>query len=288
MIFGLGAALGWAVADFSAALISRRIGSIVTAAVGQLAGFAIFTAILVWAHPTMPNSGGGIVWLPLTGVLGAAGYLAFYRGLELGPIALVSPIVAGYASIVIVLSLLILRESVPALALAGAGITLAGVVLASTDPRAIRAEAKTARGGAFYALLAMVSFGFATYIAGSYAKNVGWFETVYLTHLGTSVAMLFVLAVALRTRGKSGGRRTAGATILLATCVVGVIDILAFASLARGSEIGFVSITAAASAVYPALPVLGGLIFLRERPALTQMLGVPVVFGGLLLLAVGR
>jgi drug/metabolite transporter (DMT)-like permease len=287
MIFGLGAALGWAFADFSAALISRRIGSMVTAALGQLAGFAAFTAILVWAHPAMPDSGSGIVWLPLTGVLGAAGYLAFYRGLELGPIALVSPIVAGYASIVIVLSLLILRESVPPLALAGAGVTLAGVVLASTDPRAIRAEAKTARGGAFYALLAMVSFGFATYIAGSYAKDVGWFETVYLTHLGTSVAMVFVLAVALRTRDRSERKRRR-ATILLATCAVGLIDIFAFASLARGAEIGFVSITAAASAVYPALPVLGGLIFLRERPAPTQMLGVPVVFAGLLLLAVGR
>jgi drug/metabolite transporter (DMT)-like permease len=283
MIFGLGAALGWAFADFSAALVSRRIGSLVTAAVGQIASFAAFTIFLLLAKPAMPSAGAALIWLPLVGILGAAGYLAFYRGLELGPVALVAPIVAGYASIVVTLSLLVLHEKVAGLALVGAGITLAGVALASVDPRALGSGSKTARSGVFYAILAMIAFGFAAYVTGSYAKRLGWFEIVYLSHVGSAAAMLLVLVTARRWE-----RSTLPGRFLLAAALVGLVDILAFSSFARGSELGFLSITAAASAVYPALPVLGGLIFLRERPALTQMLGVPLVFAGLLLLAVGR
>ena len=46
------------------------------------------------------------------------------------------------------------------------------------------------------------------------------------------------------------------------------------------------SLVATASAPYAAIPVIMGILLLRERPAANQWAGVAVVFGGVVLLAV--
>jgi drug/metabolite transporter (DMT)-like permease len=286
VIYGLGAALGWGLADFTAALVSRRMGSAATVVVSQFAGFLMLTVVLIATRPPMPDLGGNVLGLLLIGVLGALTYRLFYRGLQLGPIALVSPIVAGYASIVIVLSLVLLKERVPALALAGAGVTLLGVIMASTDPRAIHLRTPGSRAGVYFGIAAMVGFGIGAYFVARYAKRVGWFEVVYIERIG---ALGTLALLSLRSRVRGGGRRSPlGRWPVSFALLAGLLDTLAFASFARGSELGFVSIVAAASATYPLLPVTGGLLFLGERPAPSQIAGVPVVLGGLALLAIGR
>ena len=72
------------------------------------------------------------------------------------------------------------------------------------------------------------------------------------------------------------------------TCAIGVLDIGGFAAFARGSELGFISITAAASVIYPMIPILFGVLYLRERPAFSQWVGVATVGAGLTLLTLGR
>jgi len=69
--------------------------------------------------------------------------------------------------------------------------------------------------------------------------------------------------------------------------IVGLIDVLGGAAYARGTELGFVSIVSAASATFPLIPVVGGVLLFRERPAASQFAGVALVVGGLLLLGRG-
>jgi len=69
--------------------------------------------------------------------------------------------------------------------------------------------------------------------------------------------------------------------------LVGVIDVLGGAAYARGAELGYLSIVSAASATFPLIPVVGGILLLRERPAASQLAGVALVVGGLLLLGGG-
>src|SRR3989442_3558076 len=184
MLYGLGAALGWGLSDITVAVVSRRIGSFFSVVIAQLAGLILFAVLLVVARPPMPVPGAlRLTVLLAAGISGALSYMAFYRGLELGPIALVSPVVAGYAAIVVVLALVVLHERVAGVALAGTGLTLAGAVLASTDIAALRARVRRERGGVFYALLAMVGFGLGAFVIGRVSKDVGWFEAVLVTRL---------------------------------------------------------------------------------------------------------
>jgi drug/metabolite transporter (DMT)-like permease len=91
----------------------------------------------------------------------------------------------------------------------------------------------------------------------------------------------------VRMRARPSGRSDGllGAPITLAV-LVGVLELLGTFAYARGSEVGLVSIVTAASATYPLIPVFGGVVLLRERPAPTQFVGVAMVIGGLMLLAV--
>ena len=283
MIFGLGAAFSWGSADFGVALVSRRIGSFTTLVLAQLAGIVLFTVLAATPAASLPRLHPGLLVLPVIGISGALSYVAFYRALELGPIALVSPIAAGYAAIVIALSLIFLQEHVAALALLGAAVTIGGVVLASTDLRGLPAERRDARSGVFFAVLAMVGFGVGAFLIGVFARDTGWFGTIYLSRLGSATTLAVIVAAT-----GAGRIRTAGVRRIVPALAIGVLDIGGFALYARGAEVGRVSITAAASVIYPLIPILVGVAYLKERPAINQWVGVAAVGAGLVLLALGR
>jgi drug/metabolite transporter (DMT)-like permease len=285
MLYGLAAALGWGLADFMVAMIARRIGSFRTVVLAQGAALLAFTVLAASHVERVPAWHPALLALPAVGVLGAIAYLAFYRALELGPIALVSPIVAGYAAIVIGLSLAILHEAVPGLALAGAGVAICGVALASTDPRALRTETRTprARSGLFFAVIAMTAFGVGAFLIGRYSKEVGWFGAIYLSRIGSAVTLIVISLLRTDRRFRGMGLR-----LVAWAALCGLLDIGGFAAFARGSELGLVSITAAASVTYPLIPIVFGVLHFRERPAPSQWAGVAAVGCGLALLALGR
>jgi drug/metabolite transporter (DMT)-like permease len=284
MIYGFGAAFAWGSADFGVALVSRTIGSFTTLVLANLAGVLLFSILAATPAASLPPFHPALLALPLIGVSGALTYIAFYRALQLGPIALVSPIAAGYAAIVIALSLIFLNEHVAAMALVGAAITIAGVVLASTDLRRLPiGESRGRGGGLFLALLAMLGFGVGAFLIGVFARDTGWFGSIYLSRLGSAAT----LAVILAAKGR-GGLKAPGVGRAASAMAIGLLDIGGFALYARGTEVGRVSITAAASVIYPLIPILVGVVYLRERPAPNQWIGVAAVGAGIVLLAIGR
>jgi drug/metabolite transporter (DMT)-like permease len=283
MIYGFGAAFAWGSADFGVALVSRKIGSFTTLVLANLAGVLLFSVLAATPAASLPPFHPALLALPLIGVSGALTYVAFYRALQLGPIALVSPIAAGYAAIVIALSLIFLKEDVAAIALGGAAITIAGVVLASADLRKLPIGERRGRGGLFFALLAMLGFGVGAFLIGVFARDTGWFGSIYLSRLGSAATLAVIVAA-------KGGRglKAPGVGRVASAMAIGLLDIGGFALYARGTEVGRVSITAAASVIYPLIPILVGVVYLRERPAPNQWIGVAAVGAGLVLLAIGR
>jgi drug/metabolite transporter (DMT)-like permease len=292
MIFGLGAAFGWGCADLLAAVVSRRMGSFLTLLVAQLAGVVSFTVLAALAQTrldglTVPT----LFALFGIGVLLAVTYGSFYRALELGPLALVSPIAASYAAIVIALAILVLGESLATGPLVGALITLLGVIIASTDRRASREDGVGNGVGVAYAIVAMVGFGISLFLLSRYARELGWITPALVSRAGTAVVLAGVFGVrviratATDRSWRAGPRH--GIVILLVAGTVGLLDTLGLSSYSRGSELGFVSIVAAASATYPLIPMLAGVLLFGERVQRHQGFGVVLVLVGLLLLALG-
>src|SRR5690349_12204919 len=94
VLFGVLSAFLAGVADFFAALVSRRLGSFRTLLfmVGASA-LVLLPAQLLWLREPLPVWRDALLMF-LAAAAALVGYLAFYRALALGPVAVVSPIAA--------------------------------------------------------------------------------------------------------------------------------------------------------------------------------------------------
>ncbi len=283
MIYGLGAALGWGFADLGAALAGRKIGSHATVVVSHVTGAFAFFVLLAISRPAWEASEGQVALLILSGLIAAIAYLLLYRALQLGPVALVSPIAAAYASVTVALAVVLGGESLAGLVLVGAIVTIAGVVLTATDLRVLFAGRRDKeRSGVWLALISMVMFGVATYILGRSSQEVGWMPATAISRATSTMVLLTTAAARRRSFTGAPGK------VLGLAALVGLADVVGVCFYTKGVEAGLISIVAAASATFTLIPVAGGVLFLRERPAISQALGVVLVVGGLLLLGLGN
>src|SRR6266705_4936142 len=172
VVLGIITALLWGSADILSSLAARYVGAWRVTLLAQasgclaLAGGGLF---LSWRFPqehfftALPSPLFGVLVLHaiVLGALAAGGYVALYRSLAQGPLALVSPIIAANGAVTLLAALLFAREQIidleEGLVLA---VILLGVVLAAmqTDDRQHPALLLT-RSGIGWALIAMMGLG---------------------------------------------------------------------------------------------------------------------------------
>jgi drug/metabolite transporter (DMT)-like permease len=282
VIYGLAAALGWGLSDLWAAMSGRRIGSGRTVVISQVAAAIVIGLILVIARPSLDRIPTVAGWLVVNAFLGAAAYATLYRALQLGPIAVVSPVLATYAIVPVLLAVVILGESLNVLAAMGAAVTIGGAVLTSTDLRELRSETRTSVPGLPWAVASTLLFGVATYVMGWSAQEAGFLPSLWFGRTGIAIVVV-AAALVLWARSRTRGVKTADLTTraIWFAAAVGVAELGGTIVYARGAEVGLVSIVTAASATYPLIPVLGGLHLLHERLAPSQYLGIALVVIGL-------
>jgi drug/metabolite transporter (DMT)-like permease len=284
VIFGLGAALGWGVADLWAAISGRRIGSGATVLIAQVVSAAAISVLLIVAAPDLGALREVVGWLAPNAVLTAAAYATLYRGLELGPIAVVSPILASYAVLPVLLAVVLLGESLTMWQGVGVAVTISGAVLTSTDLRALRDGTATRPAGLPWAVVSTLLFGIGAYVIAWASQRAGAVPALWFGRVSSAAVFVLVALVLLARRSPATvERRWSGSGIPLAAAV-GLVDVTGTLAYVRGAEVGLVSIVTAVSATYPLLPVLGGVLLLHERPAPNQFFGVALVVGGLVLL----
>jgi uncharacterized membrane protein len=271
VLYGLVAAFGWGLSDFFGAVVGRRIGSLATVLVAQASSAILVTVVLLGGNHDVGAAAPYAGWIVLNGIVSAAAYASHYRALELGPVAVVSPIGACYALVGVVLSMVILGERPSALTLLGGLATVVGVMLTSTDLPKLWAGTHGRPPGLPWAIAAAIGFGIAAYTLGRAAQLVGWERGLWASRVA-QVACFVPFALLRR-------RELVGLAVL-----TGTADLLGVVTYSIGSEVGYLSIVLAASAIFPALAVAGSVAFLGERPVVNQYVGVAVVAVGLLLL----
>jgi len=278
---GLAAAVSWGLADYSAAISSRRIGSLrVVLGFHVVATVVVALAVLASGEIGRLGDADPLDFI-LLGAVGCGSYLAFYRALAIGPISVVSPIVSGYAAVTVVLAVTLLgdRPSIPeTLAIL---VAMFGVVLASADLAQIRSQHRPPLAGIMFALLAMALLGGFVFGVAYHSEGLGWLVPIFLARACTTI---FLLLAAARGRALDLPDRSPG---LLGTIVLlALLDTGGYVAFNLGIRHADTSIVATASAPYAVIPIVMGVVVLHERPGRVQWLGVALVLGGLVLLGV--
>jgi len=251
-------------------------------------GYAVVLALLGrWPVLTPELVGYGFV----LGIIGVTSAAALYRALALGPIAVVSPVVASYSALAVVLIVVILGERLTAGQGAAIAVTFVGVVIASTDFGEVRRTlgrpstlAPLATQGPLplgvrYGLVA--TLGFAVW-ACLYAAAVHATDGLGMILPLRVFSVLLLVVYVLVRRPSFAPLRDRRALILIV--IVGVLDTGANVLLSLGIASGFASFVMTGSGAYPLIPALLAIAVLRERLAPNQYVGVAVLVAGLVAL----
>jgi drug/metabolite transporter (DMT)-like permease len=279
ILFGLAAAAAWGGSDLVTAMIGRRFSPFLVLVTAHCAATVLMTLLLLFVLDVdTPSTGQAALALSL-GIISVATYLTLYRALALGPLTIVSPVISSWVVVTVLLAVVVLAEPlgvVPAIACA---VIVVGVVLGSRGRAAPAGRPSAGRAGLLFALAAMAGLGVLNLVLGRLAQDIGWFLPLYLSR-GASAAILLTIAAARRDLP---WRRLNRRTLLTAIAVPGTIATLGGFAFNAGAETN-ISITAAASSVYPLIPVAAGVLLLRERLAAHQVVGLGAIIGGLVVL----
>ncbi|HEY6542988.1 MAG TPA: EamA family transporter [Ktedonobacteraceae bacterium] len=320
---GITIALLWGTADILATLAARRVGTFKATIISQSSGLlALFSfAIIIFEawHVTFTLSIFAISALIglFTGLCAALGYFAFYRSLEIGPMALVSPLSATSSAFTLLFAALILQEHLSFGRLGSAIMIIVGLVLASTSIAELRVLLQKPgyslwNWGVRWALVATLAFGAMDFGIGASASICGWFLPVLWTRI-FSIFFLTLTSLWKRRRqvvGQPATSRSSSrehttsqslanlATIarvgkpfspvvagLFLAVTAGIIENAAVLTFSFDTRIATTGITSAIASSYALVVMMFGIVVCHERLTKNQLMGIGVFTTGLILLA---
>lgn len=271
-MYALSSSLVWGCSDFLGGIFSRRLPLAAVTLISQAAGFV---ALLVWLAGSGFHLGGtAFVLGGVGGIGGAIGLSAFYKGLAIGTMSIVSPVAACGALVPFGIALAT-GERPAAAAIGGAVVALTGAVLASLDER--RADADRRRG-AVLAVVAAVAIGLFIYFLGLAAKHGTPLSALVGARVG-SLTLLAVGSVVLRMPLRIGRRDVPG------VAAVGLLDTSANGLFVLASAGGFLAVVSVLGSLYPVVTLLAAHALLGERISLPQRLGVALALAGVAVVA---
>ena len=320
---GVTIALLGGTADILATLAARRVGTfratIISQTSGLLALFSFAAIVFGTWHMTFTLSAfatSALLGL-FTGLCAAIGYFAFYRALEIGPMAVVSPLSATSSAFTLLFAALLLQEHLSFGRLGLVTMIICGIVLASTSLAEIRVLLGKPGSlfwskGVRWALVATLAFGAMDFGIGASASIAGWFLPVLWTRI-FSILFLTLIPLSKRYRQVIGQPATSPSSpkeqtsrLSLANCVAiarawkpyspvaaglllavaaGIIENAAVLTFSFDTRIASTGIASAIASSYALVVMLFGIAVCHERLVKNQLVGISMFMAGLILLA---
>lgn len=273
---GLAASLSWGFSDFLGGLKSRTLDLLTVLLLSQGAGLVLIAVVVVVRGQPVPD-GEHVFYACLSGLAGAAGLAAFYRGLAVGAMAVVAPI-SGTAAAIPVAFGLIAGERPGPLQAVGIVLAIAGVALASRELPEDGGRPRLA-AGAGLALVSALGFG-SFFVSMDAASGPDLFWAILFNRI-TSLSALGLAALVVRPR------LSLARSDLRALLLIGALDISANGLFAAASTEGLVSLVAVLASLYPIVTIALARFALGERVRRIQQVGVATALVGVALISVG-
>ncbi|MGK2851178.1 MAG: EamA family transporter [Candidatus Limnocylindrales bacterium] len=291
LLAGLGAALSWGTLDIFSALASRRIGSLKVTTGIQLVGAALVIAIALATGTPFPADPLVIIGGSLVGLAGAGAYLSYFTGLRIGPIAVVSGMVAAYGGLTVVLAVVFRGESLTLLQAVGATVATLGVILTGFAFDGSLRGTRLASPGVAFAIVALVLFAAMSIGSDIVIDQATWVELLLVSRTANAVLSTVILILALTVGrrlaqplliGEEGGDGRADRRVVAFVVLAGVLDVLGLVVFTIGLESAETWLVGLASSFGPAVTIIVAVAFLGERLKPIQWIGLTGVLVGMI------
>lgn len=279
IILGIVAMITWGTADFLVAKAVRRANVIKTFIWTQIVGVIFFLLIffLFFKFPTV--SVATLALILITGLILFIAGLAFFKGLQVGYLSVISPIASSGAIIAVILSLVFLKETITTLQATGIALAILGTILTSFRFHDImKLKLKSIEKGVKYALITAIGWGVMLVLIDILVDKIGWFFPIFFIK---AAAVFYVLTYS----GFMKINISFPKNVTLLIILVGIMEAAAFLAFSVGLSTVNTSIIAPIVTAFPVVTIILARIFFKEILELTQKIGVVSVLIGLVLLA---
>mgnify|MGYP001354191462 CR=1 FL=1 len=276
MLYGIIAMFGWGISNFFAGRFTKSIGFL-PALFWNTTGIIIWLILIIMTgrHPIEIPSAKIAGFLTISGSLFFLAGLAFYKGLQVGKISLLSPIANSWPMLIAIVSIINYPSSFSLLKTIGMLLVVFGVLASSI--KYAKKNISISDPGIPYAFLALVGWFGAFYIYGITITTTAW---VWMNILFLFISACFVAIYAPFTRQALTWH------INRRTCVYFILGTipatLAFYFYSLGMRSVYSSTTAIVTNLNPIITVLIALYILHEKLSKLQIVGIATVIIGLM------
>lgn len=286
---GLGAMLGWGLADFFAKITIDEVGDIASLAWGHIIGSVALVLAALYAFFAMdrqlgiPSDIQSWLLLLIFGAGQAAVYLYVYKAFSKGPVGVLSPIFASFSGITALLSVIVFAEVLTGHTLAGIITLFAGILLINLDPAALRS-----RKLGFVKVPGFREIAIATGLAAlwtifwdQFVGGQDWLAYTLFMYVIMTVVILIVAAY------QKVSLRNVKPKMWKFLTLIGVTEVTAYLALSWGySAASHTSVVAVLSGAFALPTIILARLFLKEKITGLQTVGGLVVIAGIMILSV--
>ena len=284
IFFGLLSAFSYGYADFVGALAAKKVRALAVTTVAFV--FGLFVALflsLFFGASFEPN----VIQIGIyAGICSAAAITFLYAALALGPISIVSPLTAVLSAMIPVVFDVATGQRLSSYALVAIALILIAVVLVAFIPGdAVRLPSLRAT---LYSIGAGVGFAGIFLFLDMSPEGSGLGVLVVMRIVGLALMSLGLLGLLIAGRSKVFVEKELfGKAVLPLVMLAGLGDVTGNVFFLIATSSGALAVAAVLTSLYPVGTILLARIFLKERIALSQNIGIALAIGACALLAVG-
>ncbi len=282
ILFGLLTAFSYGYADFVGAIAAKKVRALTVTTVAFSFGLLLALLFSLFAGASYNES--VIVYGILAGICSAAAISFLYAALALGPISIVSPFTAVLSAIVPVVVDIASGQALGELSLLAIVLILIAVVLVAFVPgQDVRLPTLRAT---IYSIGAGLGFAGTFVFIDAAPSDSGLGVLVVMRVIG--IAILFALLAILLFSGKSKvliEKEVFALSTIWLVLLAGFGDVTGNLFFIIATREGALAIAAVLTSLYPVGTILLAKIFLKERIAISQNIGIVLAVGACALLA---
>jgi drug/metabolite transporter (DMT)-like permease len=291
IILGFATSLVYGFADFFGALASKKIKAVTVTFVSGAVGLAFLLALsIIVGADFSPDA---LFWGIAAGVTSAIAMSALYASLAIGPISVVSPLSAVISAIVPSIVGFSQGDRFSGLGFAALGAILVAVFLVGFVPGPdVRLPSAK---GLVLGVVAGAGIGVVLICLDQAPADSGLAPVILLRGVAAAILGAFTLFTFLSARTSSRAQRqTRGEAaqkpverkFWYSVIITGLFDSSANVFFILASRIGSLTVVSVLTALYPLGTIILARIFLKEKLARTQTLGVLLALAGSALLVI--
>jgi drug/metabolite transporter (DMT)-like permease len=266
ILYGIASAATWGAGDFAGGLASRKLGAYRAVMYADFFGLLLVGIVFGFYRESIPSLS-VLITSAIAGALGSVGLLILYYSLTQGQMSIAAPVSALFAAVLPVVVGAITEGLPKPIQFIGFAIALTSVWLISGGHQTEQFPLKRL---ADLRLPILAGFGFGCYFIFIHYAVQGTTAILWPMIASRVAGTLLLLVVVLFRREPFTIARDAwGVVALNAT-----LDLLGNLFYILASHTGRLDIAAVLSSLYPGSTVLLAWLFLKERIALSQWIGI--------------